>query len=85
MTVPITPEEPKGVYPLDPSQATLEPNAVRCVECARTLDFGDTVCPWSAEHWAEGLHTSEVALGYDNDDEFFNFGTRQYEYPAKEA
>lgn len=91
MTQPIVPEplaEEKpslGFYSLDPAEATLTPNTARCLECDRDMSHSGgplPTCPAEPEHIVESLHTTGEALGYDNDDDFFNWDKQQFEYPS---
>lgn len=70
-----------GEYSLNPDEATLAPNGGRCLECTDLVPQGQP-CKYDAEHTIEPLHLSPTGLGYDNDDDFFNWGSDQFEYPA---
>jgi hypothetical protein len=75
------PEPSKGLYPLDPAQAVLAPTHARCLECDETAAW-PLHCPVDPEHTIEPLVIAETGLGYDNDDEFYNWSSRRWEYPA---
>jgi hypothetical protein len=75
------PTPSKGLYPLDPTQAVLPPSHARCLECDELAPW-PLVCPVDPGHTVEPLVVSPEALGYDNDDEFYNWSTQRWEYPA---
>lgn len=82
LIIDLTPKKDLGHYSLNPDEGSLTETAARCIECMRLLEGPHALCPWDPEHTIEPLHTAQVGLGYRNDDDFYNWDAKQFEYPA---
>lgn len=81
---PTDDESTPGPFPTDWWNLPTTHNAVFCPECRETWIGPEMVCrDHPEEHKVEPVYVTKTPLGYTNDQEFWEFGRDEYEYPAQ--